>query len=1010
MSEDQAETLFGHGELVECTTGQIVYQKGDPVKYVYVVLHGSCSIKVESEAYGNCPVTLSTAFDGDTFGESLEDNIRDTFVACDEPCCLLAVETALHNRVMRGAVRLQGEKEAVNMAHTLKTAPFFQNIGVANLTPILSSCRVIELRYGDCPVTTLTSPSDCLYLLCSGLCKVLLPNPQYYRRLPDKGCLTTSPQSTILPQRRPRTRSVCRTIAAPSPSVGSNFSSRSCSRNGGMSESLQRLFSISALVHHPPLATSHTPESFRPPQQSILPCHERERPAPRQSWHNPVSSGGDNRPQSADPFSKSQCLQGRVLAPTSSPPLPVRMPSPAEAVRCLLRQHQSIDKLRFRDDSNPRQSIRYTRSSMHRPCSSAATEPASRDESSPSTPCPSLYLYCNRQMPPHNTNNSRESIAVPENNKDSSSKRDARDRNKTDRDCSTPYSVPSCHSPRPLSTDRTTRPPSSRYCGSEASYSPRWSPPHTFRNSNPKDNSQLTSSSPGTPSVKDKSFLNKSHFSRSRNSKTASLGLSHTEGHTDDKRTLPAKQKTVQPHPVGRKQNIPVDVFVEMQPWASTLRPNPNPTRRNKLRDGQDDKTKGIKTDDPQGGRISRRSDEGPVAKSAEGQFTATVRHCVRQRDRLSAGAVQSQSVAERSSQKQPKVKARNRSLSTASGSISRASAASIAGASGPASLVHRKPGRKSRSASPGGRYFCREVYNSLGSFTGRASPDVGYHDDRDINMRRCRLLKAKGHAHSTSEPKLTLYNSSQSRHSPPLLSDCIHPFSHLVFPPPSCTPSCFSSCSSSHLHSLHVTHRKTDTTHNLHTSSSTNPVSPAGIPILSSDAHQHSDNRPPQQQHADPPTGSREGQVELLTLRSGDFWGKEAVVGRDREGIIGGSLSSREQGEEVRLGRLERIGGAKLVVKVASRVAVVVAVPAKSIALLADEDRSSVLSYIRGAPDVTRLSDAELTERLKRIDRWPRYKDKLLREIQRCRPRNLVCPECPGVPSVFCRNSSRQR
>ncbi|MEW6405931.1 MAG: cyclic nucleotide-binding domain-containing protein [Chloroflexota bacterium] len=68
LEPDQLELLEPLFEFYSCTQNSVIFEQGDPALYLYLILHGTVSIRYKP--YDGMPITLTHLGRGDAFGWS----------------------------------------------------------------------------------------------------------------------------------------------------------------------------------------------------------------------------------------------------------------------------------------------------------------------------------------------------------------------------------------------------------------------------------------------------------------------------------------------------------------------------------------------------------------------------------------------------------------------------------------------------------------------------------------------------------------------------------------------------------------------------------------------------------------------------------------------------------------------------------------------------------------------------------------------------------------------------
>lgn len=187
LCPDQAIDLLQKVAVWEVDAGEIIYNQGDPVDDMFVIVQGSVTMEAEEPAWGNYRMVLSTVFDGQIFGDRIMAK-RGTTAAAQEPAILLCMLQTDY----RGAFDQKEEKESTSpyMAATrsrreqgaangnmrlrvegLMLSPFFAAAGELRLSHLASNLTEVELRQGD-EFIKVGQRVQCCYLVLSGFVKV----------------------------------------------------------------------------------------------------------------------------------------------------------------------------------------------------------------------------------------------------------------------------------------------------------------------------------------------------------------------------------------------------------------------------------------------------------------------------------------------------------------------------------------------------------------------------------------------------------------------------------------------------------------------------------------------------------------------------------------------------------------------------------------------------------------------------------------------------------------------
>lgn len=163
------------GQVMGFSQGQEIFRQGDQGDLMFVILHGSVTVKRTSPAFGADPVIVNTLYDGDSFGEltMFGTQIKGSPMGRTATCIaaertdLLAIQRESYRSIMMFEIETQLE-DKINFLIALpflSKAQQFSLIPVAsNMEPRIYSFNETILRKGEVP--------SGLYIILSGHCNV----------------------------------------------------------------------------------------------------------------------------------------------------------------------------------------------------------------------------------------------------------------------------------------------------------------------------------------------------------------------------------------------------------------------------------------------------------------------------------------------------------------------------------------------------------------------------------------------------------------------------------------------------------------------------------------------------------------------------------------------------------------------------------------------------------------------------------------------------------------------
>lgn len=163
------------GQVQGFAQGQEIFHQGDSGDLMFVILHGSVTIKRASAAFGADPVIVNTLYDGDSFGEltmfgtQMKGSPMGRTATCiaAERTDLLAIPRESYRAIMMFEIETQLEAK-INFLIAL---PFLQKAQQFSLIPVASNMEPRTYCFNQVILKKGEVPSG-LYIVLSGHCNV----------------------------------------------------------------------------------------------------------------------------------------------------------------------------------------------------------------------------------------------------------------------------------------------------------------------------------------------------------------------------------------------------------------------------------------------------------------------------------------------------------------------------------------------------------------------------------------------------------------------------------------------------------------------------------------------------------------------------------------------------------------------------------------------------------------------------------------------------------------------
>ena len=163
------------GQVQGFSQGQEIFHQGDQGDLMFVILHGSVTVKRESPDFGSDPVIVNTLHDGDSFGEltmfgtQIKGSPEGRTATCiaAEKTDLLAIPKDNYQRIMMYEIETQLETK-INF---LLSLPFIHNVQQFGLIPVASNMEMKVFNFNEVILAKGDIPCG-LHIILSGHCSV----------------------------------------------------------------------------------------------------------------------------------------------------------------------------------------------------------------------------------------------------------------------------------------------------------------------------------------------------------------------------------------------------------------------------------------------------------------------------------------------------------------------------------------------------------------------------------------------------------------------------------------------------------------------------------------------------------------------------------------------------------------------------------------------------------------------------------------------------------------------
>jgi len=163
------------GQVQGFSQGQEIFHQGDSGDLMFVILHGSVTIKRASAAFGADPVIVNTLYDGDSFGEltMFGTQMKGSPIGRTATCIaaertdLLAIPRESYRAIMMFEIETQLEAK-INFLIAL---PFLQKAQPFSLIPVASNMEPRNYCFNQVVLKKGEVPSG-LYIILAGHCSV----------------------------------------------------------------------------------------------------------------------------------------------------------------------------------------------------------------------------------------------------------------------------------------------------------------------------------------------------------------------------------------------------------------------------------------------------------------------------------------------------------------------------------------------------------------------------------------------------------------------------------------------------------------------------------------------------------------------------------------------------------------------------------------------------------------------------------------------------------------------
>jgi CRP-like cAMP-binding protein/tetratricopeptide (TPR) repeat protein len=167
--------LLAISEYRYSVPGETIFTQGEAGTIMYVLLHGSVLVQQSSTDLGDVPLTISTLYDGDSFGElslfqmqgERGSTARAVTCVAGEACDLLEIpKLCFHNIIMQ-----QVETAIEAKINFLLSLSIFAGVERVNLVPLVTNLEPVKFQFDEILVNKGEKPKG-MHILVSGICKV----------------------------------------------------------------------------------------------------------------------------------------------------------------------------------------------------------------------------------------------------------------------------------------------------------------------------------------------------------------------------------------------------------------------------------------------------------------------------------------------------------------------------------------------------------------------------------------------------------------------------------------------------------------------------------------------------------------------------------------------------------------------------------------------------------------------------------------------------------------------
>jgi len=167
--------LLAISEYRHSVPGATIFTQGETGTIMYVLLYGSVLVQKSSPDLGDTPLTISTLYDGDSFGElslfqmqgERGSTARAVTCVAAEACDLLAIpKLCFHNIIMQ-----QVETAIEAKIKFLLSLNLFAGVERVNLVPLATNLEPVKFQFDEVLVQKGEKPKG-MHIIISGICKV----------------------------------------------------------------------------------------------------------------------------------------------------------------------------------------------------------------------------------------------------------------------------------------------------------------------------------------------------------------------------------------------------------------------------------------------------------------------------------------------------------------------------------------------------------------------------------------------------------------------------------------------------------------------------------------------------------------------------------------------------------------------------------------------------------------------------------------------------------------------